>query len=153
LGNKGNNKNTEIEGDTAMNRKLIFLLTILLNILVGVGVCLASPSVYDCLIKSEYRLDDKGEVAPVSKDIATSLGDRFTVDRDSGRIIGAHTDNKIAKEYRVIQQGDSNRTFVAMSSYWGGTTDYLQVNEFVRSPDKPFVLVFKGFWIHAGICR
>jgi hypothetical protein len=136
-----------------MNRKLIFLLTVLLNLLVGVSMCLAGPSVYECVIKTEYRLDDNGAVAPVSKDIATSLGDRFMVDRDSGRITGALTDNKIAKDFKVIQQGDSNRTFVAMSSYWGGITDYLQVNEFVRSPEKPFLLVFKGFWIHAGTCR
>jgi hypothetical protein len=74
------------------------------------------------------------------------------VDQESGRIMGRGTDNKIAKEFRVIQRGDTN-LFAAVSTYWGGTTDYLQINQFVQTPEKPFLLVFKGFWIHGGTCR
>ena len=89
---------------------------------------------------------------PVPKDVATSLGDRFMVDQETGRIMGRRTDNKIAKEFRVIQRGDAN-LFAVVSTYWGGTTDYLQINQFVRTPEKPFLLIFKGFWIHGGTCR
>jgi hypothetical protein len=113
---------------------------------------LAAPPKYECVIKTEYRLEDSGRIVPVPKDVATSIGERFMVDQESGRIMGRGTDNKIAKEFRVIQRGDTN-LFAAVSTYWGGTTDYLQINQFVQTPEKPFLLVFKGFWIHGGTCR
>ena len=119
----------------------------------GITQSHASPSTYECVIKTEYRLDDGGAITSVPKDVASSLGERFIVDRRTGRITGVGTDNKIAKEFRVIQQGDANHTFALISTYWGGTTDYLQVNEFASTREKPFLLVFKGFWINGGTCR
>ena len=135
-----------------MRRTIIVVLGVIGAMCFGLSASLASPSTYECVIKTEYRLEDSGLIVPVSKDVATSLGDRFMVDRETGRIIGGGTDNKIAKEFHVIQRGDAN-LFAVISTYWGGTTDYLQINQFVQTPEKPFLLVFKGFWIHGGTCR
>jgi len=140
-------------GGHVMGRAVLLLLGVTGVLLAGVNPCFASPLVYECAIKTEYRLNDGGVITSVPRDVASSLGERFMVDRRTGRITGVGTDNKVAKEFRVIQQGDASHTFAVTSTYWGGTTDYLQVNEFAPTPEKPFLLVFKGFWINGGTCR
>ena len=136
-----------------MRQAVLLLLGVTGSLFLGFNSCFASPLVYECVVKTEYRLDKGGAITSVPKDVASSLGERFMVDRGTGRITGVGTDNKIAKKFRVIQQGDASHTFAVTSTYWGGTTDYLQVNEFAQTPEKPFLLVFKGFWINAGTCR
>jgi hypothetical protein len=135
-----------------MGRKIIVWFAVVTGVCAHVGSGLAGSSTYECVIKTEYRLADNGLIDPVPKDVATSIGDRFMVDQDTGRIMGRGTDNKIAKEFRVIQRDDAIVSSV-VSTYWGGTTDYLQINQFVEAPEKPFLLVFKGFWVHGGTCR
>jgi len=135
-----------------MGRTIIVWFVVIGAICADVSMSLAGSSTYECVIKTEYRLEDNGLIVPVPKDVATSIGDRFMVDQETGRIMGRVTDNKIAKEFRVIQRGDTN-LFSVVSTYWGGTTDYLQINQFVKTSEKPFLLVFKGFWVHGGTCR
>ncbi len=135
-----------------MNKNIALLLLAIISSFFA-ELTLASSSVYECIVKTEYRLNDSGIIAQVSKDVATAIEDRFMVDRDSGRITGKLTDNKIAKDFRVLNRGDQNNSFIAISRYWSGSSDYLQINEYVQSSDKPFILVFKGFWVNAGVCH
>jgi hypothetical protein len=108
---------------------------------------------YDCVILSAETLTDTGTLEP-HWSLKSFLGEKFTIDRKTGRIIGGPVDNA-RMNTEVIDEGSSEMPFQALSRSTVRThTTYLQVQEFVSGQDKPFLgtttVYFPG--VYAGTC-
>jgi hypothetical protein len=130
-----------------MNRHLIFSLLLL------PAASTAGPLEYVCTVKQELSVTDDGNLKPYKNPI--EIGNTFSIDRKTGKIIGRSFSNSTAREVQIITQGDSSRNFevLSASSPTGkATTDLVIVHEWKKGLEKPFVGLESGM-VYSGTCK
>jgi hypothetical protein len=124
-------------------------------ILVAVAApCSAGQSQYECVVRTANKLTAEG--ALVSHwSLKSQIGQKFTVDRETGQVIGGPLDNSRLK-IQLIDKGSGEMSFqVFAQSNQKTHTNYLQVEEFQSAEQKPFVgattLYYPG--VYSGTCK
>jgi hypothetical protein len=83
------------------------------------------------------------------------VGEKFTVDRENGRVMGGPLDNA-KMNIEVIDRGTTEMPFQAFSrSRQLSHTSHIQVDEYYKGKRKPFMgsttLYYPG--VYSGICE
>lgn len=117
--------------------------------------CHADTLQYFCVVKSEISVDDNGVLTPPRNQ--TMVGKSFSINRKTGKIIGALFRNSTASEVKVLNRGSDVHSFevLSVSSPTGKvTTDLVAVHEYVEKEEKPFIGVESGIgWMYSGTCK
>ena len=95
-----------IGGRISKMRKLkIILMGFGILVVLSTG-CFAGDYCFECTVRNEYRLTDGGQL--VKPERYYSIGQTFTIDRRSGRIIGGPFHN-VGSDYqvKVVERGSS----------------------------------------------
>jgi hypothetical protein len=114
----------------------------------------AATSHYDCVVLSALSLDEQGLL---SRHWSTNaiIGEKFTVDRETGRVMGGPLDNA-KMNIEVIDRGTTEMSFQAFSrSRQRSHTSHIEVDEYYKGRQKPFMgtttLYYAG--VYSGICE
>lgn len=107
---------------------------------------------YDCVIKNVYDVDDAG-VLKASGWQEQFKSDKFSVSRETGKIVGQTLTTILAKNTRVINQGSKENSFKALAEF-EGQIQVVEIQEFKEGVKKPFVTTsMGGAGIVTGICE
>lgn len=114
----------------------------------------AGDAHYECTVNSAGRLTEQGILAPHWSTNST-VGSKFTVNRETGRVVGGPLDNSNLK-IELIDRGGREMSFQAFSRSTQRThTSLIEIQEFIPGADKPFVgtttLYYPG--VYSGICK
>jgi hypothetical protein len=127
----------------------IFLVFITLSFYSG--VLQAGAEGYVCKVAARTHLTDTGTLSSDPK--SEWIGDVFTVDRKSGKIIGTSIKSDDYKT-EVIDVGSSKWSFKAIGKtgdMFGTLVMYLEVWEHRKGSPKPFILV-DSVVMYSGTC-
>jgi hypothetical protein len=127
------------------------------NILLSVLLSIISYSSYaindfKCVVKEVYKLDEAGKLITKAGFVTPDVGSIFVVNRQSGQITGEKITNTMSgvmpKVYDVLP---SENTYKAVTVYLY-TIDYIEIQTYKKSLEKPFV--YKGAFgeIITGLC-
>lgn len=130
----------------------------LLWIIFGLATQSASAAVngYQCLISEQLLLEENGALKRPPEPYL--IGQRFAVDRNTGRIVGPEQgmwqfDNH---KITVLARGNADNSFIVDSvgpSHGDGVhATHLRIVEFAPSKSKPFV-VLSGSLVASGVCE
>ncbi len=128
---------------------------IILLFFFSVGV-FAGESTYICEIKQIAELSDDGEIT--NKNIGdiykSRAGNKFTIDRNSGDMIGHPFNTKSYKSINVLDKGSKENSFksIVLSNPPNIWVMYIQVKEFSKSELKPFWGT-EGGNLYSGLCE
>ena len=126
---------------------LIFLFLVLLS-----AVSEAGGLSYDCVIKNVYGIDGAGALKASSMQHQFE-GNKFSVSRETGRIIGQTLTTDIAKKVRVVNAGSDHNSFKAIAEF-EGQIQVVEIQEFKKGAKKPFVATsMGGAGIVSGVCE
>jgi hypothetical protein len=131
-------------------------------------IAIAMPSVahagtdsYACEVKQALSLSEKdGMLSPESSAIQNVvIGSKFSVSRITGQVIGETVGTETASSTKVLERGSIKNSFRSIAD-WADPNlathafQLLEIEEFVKGPDKPF-LVFSsgGVGLRSGFCR
>jgi len=130
----------------------LLCLLILSTVTVSIAVCLASPFQYMCEIKNVFEVSDEGTLRRYNGESAW-VGQKIAIDRHTGRVIGRMFDNDTASTIQILDHGSSEQSFKLLSVCKGAyiQTDFLTVNEYSKTPKKPFVGV-RDSTTYSGLC-
>jgi hypothetical protein len=107
---------------------------------------------YDCFILKVYHLDDAGTLEVSSWQEYLKDG-KFSVSRETGRVVGSSLTTMFAKKVRVINSGSEANSFKAVSEF-AGQIQVIEVQEFRDDIEKPFVAMsMGGAGIVSGTCK
>ena len=131
-----------------------------INVFVGVVLSLigslatAGPTDYTCVVLAANKLTVKGTLIPHWA-VKSQIGEKFTVDRVTGRILGGPLDNA-RMEIRLIDKGSNEMSFQVFGQSTQRThTSHIQVEEFQVGAVKPFLgmttLYHPG--VYTGTCQ
>ena len=118
------------------------------------SLVLAGDTHYLCTIVSASQVTDDGTLAD-NWFTKSRIGQQFTVDRETGRIIGGPLDNARLR-IKLIDKGTREMSFqsIAFSTQHSHTT-HIQIQEWQLTETKPFVgtttLYYPG--VYSGICK
>ena len=100
----------------------------------------ASQSTYVCEIKQIMELSDDGELIKHSGVYKSLVGSKFTIDRESGDMIGLPFTTKSYKTITVLNKGSNEMSYksITISHPPNRWIMYIQVKEFVKGKLKPF---------------
>lgn len=139
-----------------MTKSLKPYLAVALASLLQPGLASALPD-YRCRIESVHRAAT-GPDAVLESERKSKVGKEFTVDRRSGRMIGA-LKNAYATEPVVIDYGSSENAFKAVTTMTrsqglghSSSLFALVINEFDEHPKKPFAFL-SGDMVYFGRCE
>ena len=109
---------------------------------------------FKCSVIDAYTLEENGKINHSSNVAKNALGKEFTVNRQTGQITGGGFVNTMSGQMpKVYDHLPSENGYKAITIYRPNfTVDYLQINEYVKSPKKPFI--YKGAWgtTVTGLC-
>ena len=129
------------------------LLSLCLTVASNCSV-MAGDTHYTCVIVSASKLTEEGTLAS-HWTVKLFVGQQFTVDRETGRIIGGPLDNSRMKIH-LIDKGSPDMSFqsFAQSTQWSHTI-HIQIENFQPAESKPFVgtttLYYPG--VYSGTCQ
>ena len=107
---------------------------------------------YDCVIKNVYGIDGAGALKASSMQHQFE-GNKFSVSRETGRIIGQTLTTDIAKKVRVVNAGSDHNSFKAIAEF-EGQIQVVEIQEFKKGAKKPFVATsMGGAGIVSGVCE
>jgi hypothetical protein len=114
----------------------------------------AGQTHYTCIIMSASKLTGDGALAS-DWSMKPFLGQKFTVDRETGRIIGGPLENSKMR-IQLIDKGSVETSFqVFAHSRQKSHTTHIQIEEFQGTESKPFVgtttLDHPG--VYSGTCK
>ena len=116
------------------------------------SICQAGDLTYDCVIKQVYDVNDVGELK-ASGWQSQFEGDKFSVSRETGKIIGKTLTTVFAKETRVVNFGYKANSFKALAEF-EGQIQLIEIQEFKEGVEKPFIASsMGGAGIVTGICK
>jgi len=138
-----------------MKRFVLFvLLSFCTLVSLFAGKVYAGQEGYVCTIAKRHSIENDGTLdsavrTPIVKKILES---EFTVDRQSGKIIGVYVSTGGYKT-EVLDIGSKQQSFkvLARSAFGFLHVMYLEIQEFSDEPYKPFVLI-DGSVIYTGRC-
>lgn len=127
------------------------ILLVCLNLVAP--LTMAAQDRYVCTIERAYSLGNSG--LRTNRRLLAALPTRsFEIDRNTGVVTGSRLEN-LDSEPVVVARGDSENSFQA---YWivrgltGTRVRFIEVQEFVDSPRKPFRAVVQN-WTYTGECE
>ena len=109
---------------------------------------------YSCVIRATYLIGDDGNLV----ESEYTVGRRFTIDRGTGRTIGAIKNyNTTAHgdfQPTVVDRGDTEQYFKALTMYGSNNPSIavLVVQEFATAELKPFMFTHSGS-VQTGVCE
>ena len=115
----------------------------------------AGESHYNCVVLSATELSEDGKLVS-SALVKSQIGEQFTVDRLTGRVLGGPLDNS-HMTVDVIDRGSAEMSFRAFSHSRNAPvhSSFIQVNQYVEATTKPFVgtttLYYSG--VYSGKCE
>jgi len=126
-------------------RVLLFL------ILLFPTFAVAGQNQYNCEVFGEYNVTETGIFNPVD---SPSVGKRFTVDRDSGTVIGQpFATDKFGKANLVVHRGDNTGRFKLISTFANpNIVQILLIDEPVDGKVKPFWGT-DSLFVFTGLCE
>ena len=107
---------------------------------------------FKCTVKEVYKLDESGKLITEAGFVTPDVGSGFIVNRQSGQITGNKITNTMSgvmpKVYDVLPKENTFKT-VTIYPY---TIDYLEIQTYKKTSDKPFL--YKGAFgeIITGLC-
>jgi hypothetical protein len=142
-----------------MTRKIIYGPWIGLAV-----IAIAMPSVayagtvsYACEVKQGLSLSEKdGMLYP---DSSAVIGSKFSVSRTTGQVIGETVGTETASSTKVLERGSTKNSFSSIADWADphlATHAFLllEIKEFVKGPDKPFLLFAPGgVGLRSGFCK
>ena len=132
--------------------KKIFRLFIFLA-LISSGQSFAGYDGYICTILQIQKVDDSS--GKFVKEVL-STGGRFTIDRDTGKIIGSFLSNGGYYLRKVQHRGGEGYGYnhIAIKNRDGrGEVQYVYVMEFAEGLKKPFLATLMNYMIVSGLCE
>lgn len=116
-----------------------------------IGTSHAGSQAYICTVTAFHRLADDGNLSSSTED--PIVGKVFTVDRESGKIIGKYI-SSTGFETKVLDSGSEKQSFKVVATNPLGFLHvlYLVIEEFQRELRKPFIL-FDGTSAYSGTCE
>jgi hypothetical protein len=109
----------------------------------------AGPTTYACTVQFALAVGDDG-VPEQAGAISAKPGTRFIVDRTTGRFHGVEMFDNEGGDNVILAAGNSQMSFRLLSVV-GLRTNYLEVQEFMPGPRKPFLMVDYGD-LYTGLC-
>jgi hypothetical protein len=107
---------------------------------------------YDCVIKKVYDVGDAGMLKE-SGFQKQFVGNKFSVSRETGKIVGQTLTTVLAKNIRVINSGSKENSFKSIAEF-EGQIQLIEIQLFKKSIKKPFVATsMGGAGIVTGICE
>ena len=122
------------------------------SIFLSLLILMASPasmsqSAYKFVVSDAKRVSDDGTFS----EWTYSIGKDFVLDRQTGRMSGAHTNHNANGQPNVIDYGSEDQAYKAVTIYEPFTAlDYIFVQEF-SGPAKPFIFL-SGSITYSGLC-
>ena len=127
---------------------------LLLTLMSAVGWSELKNQGYSCVITASYLLSGDGSLSETQY----KVGRTFTVDRGTGRAIGAIKNHNITAygnfQPTVIDRGNHEQYFKALTVYGSNnpSIDVLVVKQFADSEHKPFMFSHSGE-VTTGVCK
>jgi hypothetical protein len=114
-------------------------IILILSLFLSFGA-LAGESTYICEIKEILELSDNGDLVKHNGVYKSLIGEKFTIDRDSGEMIGLPFSTKSYKQVTVLDKGSKEMSFksIVLSHPPNRWVMYIQVKEFAKGKLKPF---------------
>jgi hypothetical protein len=107
---------------------------------------------YTCEVTNVYGLNDDGSLKVSGFDKGMK-GNKFSVSRVTGEIIGQVVPTIVANSTRVINKGSSENSFKTVAEF-DEQFQILEVQEFRKGDSKPFVSSSTGgAGIVTGLCK
>ena len=106
---------------------------------------------YSCVIKQSQFVSNQGMLAdqPRHKNL---VGEGFSVDKNTGVIVGALTTDNLGAQPSIIDYGSKDQAFKVIIPYYPETTvDLLLIEEYSSNNQKPFTFITLGS-IFTGLC-
>ena len=129
-----------------IDRRLIFISALMIC-----NASHANAQAYKCVIEEHRKLSAIGELENGKYDFY--VGKEFVVDRGTGRMSGILTNHASFGQPEVKDYGSSEQAFKVVTEFSGNTMiDYLYVQEFSATTDKPFFFVTSDE-AFSGLCR
>jgi hypothetical protein len=126
--------------------------TILLLTLFGIAGIANSAEGYKCKVLMAKSLTKAGEMAKTGYS-NIYVGKEFVVDINTGRMIGAISNGNHTAQPTVLDRGSKDQGYKVITIYKPFVSvDYLNVEEFTNSPEKPFMFI-ESSTVISGICR
>ena len=109
---------------------------------------------FKCTVKEVYELKKSGLLSPGPGFVTPEVGSAFTVNRQSGQITAKKITNTMSGVMpKVYTANPAENSYTAITIYKPNyTVDLLQINEYVKEPEKPFI--YKGAFgeVVTGLC-
>jgi hypothetical protein len=109
----------------------------------------AGPTIYACTVQFALTVGEDG-VPEQADALAAKPGTRFIVDRTTGRFHNVEMFDNEGGDNIILDVGNSQMAFRLLSVV-GLRTNYLEVQEFMPGPCKPFLMVDYGD-LYTGLC-
>ena len=131
-------------------KKLLFIFLALISS----GHSFAGKDGYICTILQIQELDSSGKFTKIEKAWGFALGNQFTIDRDTGKIIGKGLKNYYYPKIQVLQRGDKADSYkhIAITPP-SVSVQYVYVAEFEEGLKKPFWATEDHNKIVSGLCE
>ena len=109
---------------------------------------------FKCSVLDAFTLGENGIIDQSSSAAKNALGKEFTVNRQTGQITGGGFINTMSGQMpKVFDHLPSENGYKAITIYKPNfTVDYLQINEYVEPPKKPFMYKGAGGTTVTGVC-
>ncbi len=130
-------------------RKIITILSLLLTAFPAHAV-----NDFKCTVKEVYDLKESGLLAPGPGFVTPDVGSEFTVNRQSGQITAKKITNTMSGVMPTVYSfNPKENAYTAITIYKPNyTVDLLQISEYIKKPEKPFI--YKGAFgeVVTGLC-
>jgi len=114
----------------------------------------ATESTYICVVEQVLELSEQGKLLETKGTYTSVIGNKFTIDRNHGDMIGYPFTTKSYKSITVLDKGSKENAFKSISishppNIWAM---YIYVKEFQEGKYKPF-WGNEGSYIFSGNCE
>jgi len=126
-------------------------IVMMLLAVVSSSAATAGQYSYSCAVENVYLVDDKGRIRENANLTGIMRGERFSVDRVTGKVTGDRIPALPLVKSSVLAPGGKANSF---KSYFQGYNfvSYVEVYEYKDDEGKPFVL-HDGDSIFSGFCE
>ena len=119
----------------------------MIALLLFISVSAEANSDYKCTIKRISTAEDAPNSTLKSYEKDGYIGKQFTVERRTGNMVGAIKNSYVTRP-QVIDSGSKDNSFKVVTTMrledgagWGTNIYALTINEYIKSPTKPFVFL------------
>jgi hypothetical protein len=131
-------------------KKIIYLF--IFFVLTSPAQSFAGRDGYICTILQVQALHSSGSFNTLDSYL---IGKSFSIDRNTGEVVGKPFEHKSHKEIRVLDRGSEKDSYkhIVISNPPNIWAQYVYVREFTNSLEKPFWGTDNGEKIFSGVCK